>query len=198
MSAATTFGALALGARFRVMPAGGIYRKVGITRDDGDLPVAAEPGEIDDGYAIHDDRRVYPVSDAEYLEHLRGEIRAERISWGELADLQDMAELIDPGDVELLEWAGVPEFPEERAAFFAERARERGDLTDHGDPEHAADGLCVDCTPDPAPCRWCGAAVVPVTGGEYPEGRPLATTAENDPYCPVADLGRHETEETRP
>lgn len=115
MSAATTFGALPLGARFRVMPAGGIYRKVGITRDDGDLPVAAEAGEVDDGYAISDDRKVYPVSDAEYLEYLRGEIRAERLSYGELADLQDMAELIDPGDVELLEWAGVPEHPEPRA-----------------------------------------------------------------------------------
>lgn len=49
------------------------------------------------------------------LEHLRGEIRAERMSYGELAQLQDLAPYIDPGDVELLEWAGVPEFPEEEA-----------------------------------------------------------------------------------
>ena len=43
------------------------------------------------------------------LEYLRGELRAERISWGELAELQDLAEYIDPDDVELLEAAGVPE-----------------------------------------------------------------------------------------
>lgn len=46
------------------------------------------------------------------LARLRRALRAERISWGELADLQSLAEHIDPGDVELLEAAGVPEFPE--------------------------------------------------------------------------------------
>ncbi len=45
------------------------------------------------------------------LEYLRGQIRRERISYGELAELADLADSIDPGDVELLEWAGVPEFP---------------------------------------------------------------------------------------
>ena len=45
----------------------------------------------------------------ERLEYLRGEIRAERISWSELHELQGLAEHIDPSDVELLEWAGVPE-----------------------------------------------------------------------------------------
>ena len=44
------------------------------------------------------------------LEYLRQELRAERISMGELAELQDLAEYIEPGDVELLEAAGVPEF----------------------------------------------------------------------------------------
>lgn len=43
------------------------------------------------------------------LEYLRGELRAERISWGELAELQSLVEYIDPGDLELLEAAGVPE-----------------------------------------------------------------------------------------
>jgi hypothetical protein len=47
------------------------------------------------------------------LEYLRGEIRAECISWGELHELQGLAEHIEPHDVELLELAGVPEFPEE-------------------------------------------------------------------------------------
>lgn len=46
------------------------------------------------------------------LEYLRGELRAERISMGELIELQGLAEHIEPGDVELLEAAGVPEFPE--------------------------------------------------------------------------------------
>lgn len=46
----------------------------------------------------------------ERLEYLRGEIRAERISYGEIAELQSLAEYIELGDVELLEWAGVPEF----------------------------------------------------------------------------------------
>ena len=43
------------------------------------------------------------------LEYLRQELRQERISWGELAELQSLAEYIEEGDVELLEAAGVPE-----------------------------------------------------------------------------------------
>ena len=43
------------------------------------------------------------------LEYLRGEIKAERISYEEIAELQQLAEHIEAGDVELLEWAGVPE-----------------------------------------------------------------------------------------
>lgn len=43
------------------------------------------------------------------LEYLRGEIRAERISSGEIAELQSLAEYIETGDTELLQWAGVPE-----------------------------------------------------------------------------------------
>jgi hypothetical protein len=43
------------------------------------------------------------------LEYLRGEIEAERISCEEIAELQSLAEYIDPDDVQLLEWAGVPE-----------------------------------------------------------------------------------------
>lgn len=45
----------------------------------------------------------------ERLEYLRGEIRAERISYEEVAELQALAEHIKDGDVELLEWAGVKE-----------------------------------------------------------------------------------------
>ena len=46
------------------------------------------------------------------LEYLRGEIKAERISMGECCELETLAEFIEPGDVLLLEWAGVAEFPE--------------------------------------------------------------------------------------
>lgn len=46
---------------------------------------------------------------AQRLEYLRGEIEAERISYGEIHELQTLAEYIEPGDVQLLEWAGVPE-----------------------------------------------------------------------------------------
>ena len=46
------------------------------------------------------------------LEYLRQELRAERISWGEILELQLLADHIDPGDNELLEAAGVPEFSE--------------------------------------------------------------------------------------
>ena len=54
------------------------------------------------------------------LEYLRGELRAERISWGELAELQALAPHIDPGDVELLEAAGVPEHEDEDGGITAE------------------------------------------------------------------------------
>jgi hypothetical protein len=43
------------------------------------------------------------------LEYLRGEIEAERISYGEIAELQSLAKHIDPSDVLLLQWAGVKE-----------------------------------------------------------------------------------------
>ena len=43
------------------------------------------------------------------LEYLRGEIKAERISYGEIAELQSLVDHIDSGDVQLLEWAGVKE-----------------------------------------------------------------------------------------
>lgn len=46
---------------------------------------------------------------AQRLEYLRGEIKAERISYGEIAELQDLAPYIAPDDVLLLQWAGVPE-----------------------------------------------------------------------------------------
>ena len=41
---------------------------------------------------------------------LRNELRKERISYGEIVELESLAEYIDKEDVELLEAAGVPEF----------------------------------------------------------------------------------------
>lgn len=46
---------------------------------------------------------------AKRLEHLRGELRAERISYAEIAELQSLALYITDDDVELREAAGVPE-----------------------------------------------------------------------------------------
>jgi hypothetical protein len=44
------------------------------------------------------------------LEYLRGEIRKECISYGEILELQSLKEHIEDGDVELLQWV---EFEEE-------------------------------------------------------------------------------------
>lgn len=64
---------------------------------------------------------------AQRLEELRVELRAERISYGELAELQGLAEYIDRSDVELLEPAGVPEFPEdEEQDAWVERELDAG------------------------------------------------------------------------
>jgi hypothetical protein len=46
------------------------------------------------------------------LEAIRASLRAGNISYGELAELQSLAPRIEPGDTELLEAAGVPEFPD--------------------------------------------------------------------------------------
>jgi len=43
------------------------------------------------------------------LEELRKEIKAERISYGEICELQELVKYITPGDVELLEWTEVKE-----------------------------------------------------------------------------------------
>lgn len=46
------------------------------------------------------------------LEYLRGELRGECISYGEISELEGLAGYIEEGDTELLEAAGVPEFAE--------------------------------------------------------------------------------------
>ena len=64
---------------------------------------------FDDGGGVSN----VPKNIQERLEYLRGEIRNESISYGEIAELQSMKEYIDPNDVELLQWAGVPEFEDD-------------------------------------------------------------------------------------
>lgn len=65
------------------------------------------------------------------LNYLRKEIEAERISTGEIAELQGLAEHIEPGDVLLLEWAGVPEDTGTRGCSCGE--------ADFGAPGHDGD-----------------------------------------------------------
>ena len=60
----------------------------------------------------------------ERLEYLRGEILAERISYGEINELESLKEYIEPGDVLLLEWAGVPEFTVEKDDYDNSRSEE--------------------------------------------------------------------------
>ena len=43
----------------------------------------------------------------ERLEYLRRQIKNENISYGEIAELQDLSKYIDKNDTELLQWAGV-------------------------------------------------------------------------------------------
>jgi hypothetical protein len=62
------------------------------------------------------------MSVKERLEYLRGELRAERISYGELAELESLRDEIEDGDTELLEAAGVPEDrepPDEEGADYS-------------------------------------------------------------------------------
>lgn len=47
------------------------------------------------------------------LEQLRKALRAEKISYGELAELESLKEYIDENDVELRQAAGIPEFEDE-------------------------------------------------------------------------------------
>lgn len=51
-------------------------------------------------------------SKKERLEEIRTELDNETVSYGELAELQDLTEFIEEGDVQLLEAAGVSEFDE--------------------------------------------------------------------------------------
>lgn len=59
---------------------------------------------------------VVPLPIRQRLEYLREEIRLGRVSYSEIAELESLAQYIDPTDVELLQWASVPEYQEVRAS----------------------------------------------------------------------------------
>jgi hypothetical protein len=82
----------------------------------------------------------------ERLEELRTELRAERISYSELAELQALYGHIEPEDVELLEAAGVPEFSEmsEREQALAAAARKALDALENMTSEEFARGADAD------------------------------------------------------
>lgn len=63
------------------------------------------------GYGIKNGKVVKQIAKnaTKRLEQLRKALRSENISYGELHELQSLAAFIAPGDVELLEAAGVPE-----------------------------------------------------------------------------------------
>lgn len=72
------------------------------------------------------------------LEYLRKELRAERISLGELTELQSLAKHIPEHDVELLEAAGVPENDETPDRSESERK----EIIELARKEHQRDGEC--------------------------------------------------------
>jgi hypothetical protein len=55
------------------------------------------------------DRKATAKAIQDRLKYLRGEVEAERISYGEIAELQDLAKYIDPSDLLLMQWAGLGE-----------------------------------------------------------------------------------------
>ena len=128
---------------------------------DHDTPSEAQPDPDDsDAWLVCLSSRVEPLSPDELqawatlngdtiparLEYLRGQIQAESLSYSEIAELQDLAAHIDPGDLELLQWAGVPESDESDApntipapvlaltsdslAYFAQRLIEGQDIAE--------------------------------------------------------------------
>lgn len=74
----------------------------------GKVRVACPSPRTDENYSEVDEA-INKALNGQRLEHLREQIKHENISYEEIAELQSLAQYIDPADVELLEWAGVPE-----------------------------------------------------------------------------------------
>ena len=84
-----------------------------IKLNDEDTWVNPKHFDLETNFAKGGSIQKVPARIKERLEELREEIREERISTGEILELESLKEYIDPSDVELLEWAGVEEFPED-------------------------------------------------------------------------------------
>lgn len=159
-----------------------MYRCENCGRRENDPPLAALLHErLDDG-GTYTDRECSNCGALTYLEsvdqtkrrleYLRACLRAESMSYGELAELQGLAPFIEPGDVELLEAAGVPEFPDDEDDCGASETAKRPDFRafDSGSlvilmPMNQAgrdwlkgNGLTVEDNPELQ--TWCGGIVV--------------------------------------
>jgi hypothetical protein len=88
----------------RTSVSGKTYYENRPNRSDVDRRVKLKDGDVVGG-AVGSEAEIQ-----KRLEYLRKELRAERISYGELLELQSLAKHIKPNDVELLEAAGVPEY----------------------------------------------------------------------------------------
>jgi hypothetical protein len=118
---------------------------------------------------------------AERLEYLRGELRGERISWGELAELQSLADHIDADDLELREAAGLPEFPPERPHVW-QTGRMTGAVTCSrcGLLPLDADDTYSECDPGER-CPACGSPIDYCQGhGETGDAYGAAILADHD------------------
>lgn len=71
------------------------------------------PVERTDENYEEQDKAINDALNKHRLEYLRSQIEGECISSYEIAELQGLVTYIDPADVLLLEWAGVPEFSED-------------------------------------------------------------------------------------
>lgn len=84
----------------------------------GDKVRVVAPVERTDENYQEQDKAFNDALNRHRLEQLRAEIEAERISYGEIAELESLAEYIDPSDVLLLQWANVPEFTEDEEESY--------------------------------------------------------------------------------
>jgi hypothetical protein len=83
----------------------------GVNRDINDR-VLCECGKVHNFHAVFENW-IKANQPNRRLAYLRGEILAERISYGEIAELQSLSAYIPKDDTLLREWAGIPEFDSE-------------------------------------------------------------------------------------
>jgi len=81
------------------------------------------------------------------LEYLRQEIEHERISYGEIAELESLSDYINKDDTLLLEWAGIKEDDEtEQCDKCKKYVKNEKIYTTHEDNDHPDNqNLCEQC-----------------------------------------------------